>query len=377
MLSKAALCVAVYGPVSFVLQGCGGGGTTTKAPAPPSTSPAPPPGPTTTTTTTTSTTFTQRTPGWSAQEAVQQLNEMYMGFDASDDASPLGVTISFAGNTSSFQSNLFCHGYADTDCFRGNADCRMSAAVLNQYVGTQPQGSGSQVVPLMGRSIGYVFNQTMAETYFGKCTFLFDGAASLNVNVGCGGTANGGADCSDPHSAFYDMCTDDGTSFHHCVAGDSQVESKKCKGDSYGTMNPPQHQSDPVCYYEMPALIVPYDDPKSFHASQTNHLRDAMKERVQTGVTQDWNEIIIDNRLLIPQINVDPTHTIVAFVYYSGGSTPTATAQQMATAMRDGFQQQYRVNGVGDIPVIEMDAHNDFTQSGGPFKLPTTHSVIA
>lgn len=313
--------------------------------------------------------------------AVQELNRMYMAFNASDDSTALGVTLSYAGQTGSFDENIFCQGYADTQCYKGQSDCRMSGAVLNHKVMVRQQGqygNESVVVPLMNRAIGYVFNQTLVEDYFGKCTFLFDGASSYNVNQGCGASAPPPASCDNEHSAFHNMCTNDGgVTYHHCIATDLQVASRKCKCEScdppYGGVTPPRFKTDEICYYEMPALIVPHDDPESFTPSGTNHLRDALKQRVlsdnQTNQNQEWNEVIIDNRLLIPQIKRDPTHTIVAFFYVSGGSASDEAAQQMATNMRDQFQQAYGVSA-GGIPVVELDARSDFMASGGPFKPP-------
>lgn len=322
---------------------------------------------------------------------MEELNAMYMAFNETDDSTALGVTISFAGQPSSFNANLFCHGYVspDTSCFKGQNECRMSAAILNHQVMVQQQGDGYRFSSVMGRSVGYVFNQTLVENYFGKCSYLFDGANSLNVNQGCGGTAAGGDDCENVNSAYYDMCADGGTTYHHCIATDLEIVNKKCKCEppmcdtTYGTIEPPQQTSAETCFYEMPALMVDYENPSSFKPSTTNHLRDSMNQRVfgdqsRGDQQKEWNEVVIDERLLIPQIHFDPTHTIVAFVYVKQNDGQSAeVAQTQATSMRDQFQEKYRVNGVGDIPVIELDASTDFTLSGGPFKLPSSQSRVA
>lgn len=318
---------------------------------------------------------------------MQALNEMYMGFNASNDSSPLGVTVSFAGDTSEFGKNLFCHGYVNTSCFNGNNDCRMSTAMINHLVMTQQQDSGRKVAPLMNRAVGYIFNQSLTENYFGKCAYLYDGADSLNVNLGCGASAPIPADCDNKQSAFYNQCSSDGgNSYHTCIRSDPEIEGMLCKSAAdvsppYGTIDPPQHKNDRTCIYEMPALIV--DDPSTWTAPEnpTNHLRDAMKQRVQgdeiTNQQQEWNEIVVDERLLIPRIEYDPTHTILAFVYVTGASMGSEDAQRHATGMRDAFQQTYHVtgNGVADIPVLELNAIEDFTQTGGPFKLPSQYRV--
>lgn len=334
------------------------------------------------TTTVTTTPFIERTPGWSAETAVQELNDMFLAFNESNDSTALGVSISFAGNPMSFDDNLFCNGYVDTGCFNGYADCRMSATVINHKMMISALDTGYKVAPLMARGIGFVFNQTLTENYFGKCTYLYDGATALNVNQGCGASAPVPASCDNPHSAFYNMCTSDGgKTYHHCTATDPEIVGKKCA--PYGTITPPQYRyTAETCFYEMPALIVPHDDPSSFIPSDTNHLRDAMKQRVLNddashGQTQEWNEVVIDERLLIPQIEHDPTHTIVAFVYVTGSSMGPETGLEYATRMRDRFQEKYGVHGVGDIPVLELDGIDDFTQSGGPFKLPPQSVVVA
>lgn len=313
------------------------------------------------------------------------MNEMYMGFNASNDSSPLGVTVSFAGDPGSFGKNVFCHGYGPiaTGCHNGGNDCRMSTAVINHLIMTQQQNDGRKVAPLMNRAVGYIFNQTLTETYFGKCAYIYDGADSLNVNRGCGASAHGAADCDDPHSAYYNMCSSDGQqTFHTCTREDPEIQGMLCKCEScspeYGSITPPQHKNDQTCIYEMPALIVP-DDTNSFTPSKTNHLRDAIKQRVAgdeiTNQQQEWNEVVIDNTLLLPQIQYDPTHTIVAFVYVAGAAMGTEQAQGYATRMRDQFQETYQVSGVANIPVIELNALDDFTQTGGPFKLPSQYRV--
>lgn len=317
---------------------------------------------------------------------MQALNEMYMGFNVSNDSSPLGVTISFAGIPQSFGENIYCHGYVNTSCYKGNNDCRMSTAVINHLVMTQQQDSGRKVALLMNRAVGYVFNQTLTENYFGKCAYLYDGADSLNVNYGCGMSAHGTASCDNPTSAFYNQCTNDGGNTHHtCTRSDSEITGMLCKCETCSPqvdgIQPPQHKNDQTCIYEMPALIV--EDPSSWDppSDATNHLRDAMKQRVQgdeiTNQQQEWNEVVIDERLLLPQIEYDPTHTIVAFVYVTGASLGSEEAHGLATNMRDEFQSTYHVsgNGVADIPVIELNALEDFTQSSGPFKLPAQYSV--
>jgi len=251
----------------------------------------------------------------------------------------------------------------------------MSASIYNHKVIVSSQDVMS---PAMDRYVGYVFNQTLVETYFGKCSWLFDGATGFRLNNGCGTGASGEAKCDNPDAAFYDMCYLEQPS-HKCKRDDPDIVNSLCKCEPplcdvpYGTVVPPQRkQGYQQCFYEMPALYLDPDDPSDASITKTNHLRDSLKQRVHNqkdydDVMQEWNEVIIDNRLLIPEIRRDPAHTIVAFVY----SSTRPASQQLAENMRDEFMQHYHVNEVDKIPVIGMDLSANFTEAGGPFILPT------
>merc|ERR1739845_190856 len=105
---------------------------------------------------------------------------MGMNFDESDDRTAMGVTISMAGQTSSFNDNLFCSELMGTQCYQGQADCRMSASLFNHKVLV----NGTMLSPTMSRPIGYVFNQHLTETFWGKCAYIWDGADSSKLNGG-------------------------------------------------------------------------------------------------------------------------------------------------------------------------------------------------
>jgi len=297
-----------------------------------------------------------------------------MDFDVDNDASMMGVTISMAANTDAFSNNLFCEPEVGTECHDGQADCRMSASVFNHKVIVSSRDTMS---PTMDRDVGYVFNQTLVETYFGKCSWLFDGATAFRVNNGCGTGASGETKCSNPDAAFYDKCYLNPPS-HDCKRDDPDIVNYLCKCEPpicdvpYGTATPPERkQGQAQCFYEMPAMYLDPNDASEADITATNHLRDSLKQRVHNqkdygDVMQEWNEVVIDNRLLIPQIRRDPTHTILAFVYTS----TREGAQQVAEQMRDQFMEHYHVNGVAKIPVIGMDLTVNFTEAGGPFVLP-------
>jgi len=123
----------------------------------------------------------------------------------------------------------------------------------------------------------------------------------------------------------------------------------------------------------MPALV--YRD-----ETETNHLRDSVKQRVQNQgtdptLTGEWNEVVIDNRLLIPRIRQEPANAIWGFVcIHPSADFPTACDE--AVAMRDQFMTAYNVTG-DPIPVVAMDPTADFSVTGGPFKEPPASQIIA
>jgi hypothetical protein len=297
---------------------------------------------------------------------------MYMSFDENNDDSHLGVTISMASTQDKFDSNVFCHGLMETDCHLGQADCRMSSSLFNHKVIV----SGNSLTPTMGRPVGFIFNQELTETHWGKCSFVFDGATQQNLNNGCGAGA-GGAGCGDQQSAFANQCRLEPTQLHTCTREDPEITQHMCKcdadwcSDSYGTITPPTEKASEVCFYEMPALV--------YNASTTtNHLRDSVKQRVlsqgtDSTLTVEWNEVVIDNRLLIPKIREDPANAIWGFVCIDPSDDPEAC--QKAVAMRDEFQTAYSVTGT--IPVVAMDPTADFTVTGGPFTEPPASQILA
>lgn len=239
----------------------------------------------------------------------------------------------------------------------------MSASLFNHKVIV----ADNKISPTMSRAVGYVINQDLVEKEFGKCAYIWDGADSKNLNGGCGRLQPG--DCNDTLSAFANLCTHDPTEPHTCTRSDWEVESVMCKGgsgaDAYGSVDPPTTASGPVCYYEMPALMT--DD-----ITSTNHLRDTLKQRItfqgsDSTLTATWNEVVLDNHLLIPKIRSNPTNTILAFVCVPSADPDSC---HKATQMRDGFNTEYKVSGSGP-PVVALDTAADISH-GGPFIVPPT-----
>jgi len=91
-----------------------------------------------------------------------------------------------------------------------------------------------------------------------------------------------------------------------------------------------------------------------------------MGQEADASMSEQWNEVVIDNHLLIPKLKSNPTDTIVAFVCIPSANPD---ACNIANQMRDKFHEDYSVTGSG-VPVVAIDTTLDFTTSNGPFVLP-------
>merc|ERR1712217_498497 len=161
-------------------------------------------------------------PRFAEQEAVL-LNRLYMGFNSEDNASPLGVIISMAAQLDSFDDNIYCAPVVGSGCWNGNADCRMSASLYNHKILLDAQRP-NRISVTMNRCVGYVFDQDMVESEFGKCYYAWDGATNNRYNNGCGMGAPG-SDCSKDGTAFQNICPSTGKI---CNADDSEVKRSLC-----------------------------------------------------------------------------------------------------------------------------------------------------
>jgi len=304
------------------------------------------------------------TPGKrTAKEAAALLNTLYMGFDANTDNSALGVTISMLNNFNDFNQNLFCAPMMGTQCYKGMADCRMSATLYNHKIVLQA-GMPNRIKLGLDRPVGFVIDQTKVETRFGKCAYIFDGASFSGYNSGCGDSA-GSQDCGSDKAAFHNICPSTG---QICTADDVEVRRKMCKPDGPAAM--PSKGTDWQCYFSLPALDAP-------RSGKANHLREMAKARAARQVGSDamgplieqWNEVIIDEHIMIPDLRNDVASVITAFIYRK--SSPYG--KSWVTGFRQKFSQEYNVD-IDQIPIVGVDDSVDFTTTGGPFSADDSES---
>jgi hypothetical protein len=289
----------------------------------------------------------------SVEEAVKYLNQQYMAYDFvhPEKESPLGITISFAGVKDDFNKNLYCHPYMNTGCHIGFSDCRMSCSLFNWKM-----ISNNYIwATTFSRPTGYVFNQTMVESTFGKCSYLFDGATENRLNNGCGTGA--GADCSQTTSAYENICP---STKKVCTADDGEVKGSLCA--PFGPVPfPTAGDKGYQCFFSGPSLNYPKRD-------QPNHLREMVNLRMaielNTSNYVDHNEVILDERELIPAIWRDPALVVPAFVYTQ--SMQDQGGRAAAEKMSERFSEQYQV---GRIPVVGLNDLTSFMPNG-PFFVP-------
>lgn len=287
-----------------------------------------------------------------------------MSYNKDDDTSALGVTISMIANETDFMGNIWCQPITGVDTCNAahTADCRFSASLYNHEMMLQydpmTKKAAQSVSWAMNRPIGVVFNQHMVEGPVGKCAYTFDGATSNKWNGGCGA---GGSTCWNGGyagtCAFGELCT-----------GQSEiVVSAMCKTHSQPqgmALGLQTDQSGPQCFYELPGLAYP-------KTSAPNHLREMVNARVKfqaAGVDPItkvplvtlWNEVVLDDRALIPAIREDPASAIWAFVY--DDSSPNF--EQSAITLRDNFCDTFKCK---TKPPLVAFTRWSFASNNGPF----------
>jgi len=318
------------------------------------------------TATTTTTTLHPRTPPLSSVEVAKYMNDLYVGFDDKDDTSPLGVTITMAGKPQDFFANIFCSKFDNpngpTGCWKGNADCRLSASLYNHKMILNK--TTNITLAGMGRAVGYVVNQSMVESRLAKCSFIWDGASGNRYNRGCGLGAPG-TDCNTAGTAFDNICP---STQKTCTADDKEVTNAYCQPIPGGLHPlPPTHTGQPQCFLPGPAMDFHEQTDYQPRTENVKYLREMVKGRIARNDGHDdegpnlekWNEIVIDELLYLPDLEYDPAVVVPAIVYAKSQEGHAKTlAQQMQASFSKGLK-------VGNIPIVMID--DTELRPDGPF----------
>jgi len=369
---KGMLVMFSVAGVAMLLHGCGGD------------TPAPTPAPPATTGTTTTTPLPFRTKPMTSQEAADYLNKLYLGFSEADQTTQIGVTISMAAQVSGFFANIFCSQFFNPDvngyttCFKGQADCRMSTSTLSHGWMTDSNTKG-KLASFGGRSVGYVFNQTMVEQKWTKCSYIWDGASFRLYNRGCGDGAPS-VECGPTETnAFNNKCGADLD--HTCTADDDEIKRKICVGTLPGGTAPvpTRHDTEPECFFPGPAFD--YHGQSDFKFGQ-DYTREMAKQRLKYNDgsdkegpnTEKNNEVVLDEELLIHDIWQNPITAIPAIVY-TKKTNKNGLNKKYAQGIRDDLCKAYgcEQNGGGVIPLVMID--DTQYQANGPFFADTDEDL--
>jgi len=157
-----------------------------------------------------------------------------------------------------------------------------------------------------GRSAGYVFNQTMVQTKWTKCSYIWDGASFNLMNRGCGDGANSAKCGPNEDNAFNNKCGD-----HTCTADDDVVKRSICDVAGGSRPVPKVHASESQCVFPGPAF--------DFHGQEDftpgkdyTHLMGEQRMLNNAGTDTEGpnveknNEVVLDEELFIPDLWKDP-----------------------------------------------------------------------
>lgn len=307
------------------------------------------------------------------QALADALNKAYMGFDESDDTSPLGVTISMAANPSTYWGNVFCslinNPGGNTTCYQGMADCKLSASLINHKM--MISSTTGKINVGLSRATGYIYNQSMVESTYAKCAYIWDGASNNKYNQGCGDGAPGNS-CDDTGSAFHDICPSTGRT---CTGDDDEVKRAFCEGVPGGTIAIPRtHDGHVQCLFPGPAIDYHGQDLSTWTPRTVSYLRMMANNRAKFSSGKDasgpniekWNEVDLDERLLTK-------NSIVAFVYVKSRA-PIAVYEV------NDMQAEYEEDSGVTVPIIAIDDETVIAGGKGPFFAPgpgqLTNSVV-
>lgn len=383
-MKGVAICLAAG--VAVTLQGCGGGSTTTQKPGPtlpPTTTPAPgPPAPAP------DPTPTGPDGQYNGADAAKYLNNRYMDYDPNNDASHMGVAINFRGDDK-FQ--FFC-SVNGTTCFKGKADCRTSAALMNKRVMITEQET---MKTFAAQKVGIAFNMSSVESQLHKCSYVYDGATDRKLNGGCGcgslGTeacdalsAYDNNDCALPNPFSVaqdckDACYNNGSTCIKAAPNTQDVEPCYCSS-THLTAKYPGYNIDSTtqaqCYFKAKNFYTGLNGTGT--ETSTDETRDMLKRRMTSQETptttqeledgtlrykpEYWNEIVLDGWRIFQMLDGEfPAHLVVAIVYDKHDEVAVVNAQSMANEMKDNYRMH------SPVPIIAYDLTVNVTETG-PFE---------
>jgi len=299
---------------------------------------------------------------------VNELNELFTGFDPNDPTKPVGVTVKMMAfrEQAGIECGHTCHG---------GPNCRVSASVYNSWMPIHPDNTSA--LSMEGRIFGVVYNQSRVEKEFGKCSYMYDASSWGRVNrgCGCGSKMQGNCDVEDAPFKNQDCKYAPNDPAHWkplngtCktnTESSPNVETCWCHSQHRQADTPTaaeQTTTSQQCYFRGPAMYPP-------HGSFESELREMalarlanqqFNETLEDGTVRIrsayWNEVMLDGKLLKRKLRKEQARkSIVAIVYIRGmGGEPEAEL------VRSDMRERY---GKPSIPIIEADTSLDVKCSG-------------
>jgi len=289
-----------------------------------------------------------------------------------------------AAQVTGFFANIYCSKFYNPTfnalggCFKVQADCRMSTSVMSHLWMIDPKTK--QIASFGQRRVGYVFNQTMVESKWGKCSYIWDGASFRLYNRGCGDGAPADTCDKDADSAYNNQCGKGGSK-HTCTPADDEVQRAICQGSGGSRAIPPTHGGNAECVFPGPAFA--YNGENDFTPGK-NYMRMMAKQRVKYNYGGDSegnnslknNEVVLDEELLMHDIWENPITAIPA-ILYTESNNDAGLNREYAKKVRDDLCNHFGCtqNGGGLIPLVKID--DTKYQPSGPFFPDSADSNIA
>jgi hypothetical protein len=289
------------------------------------------------------------------------LNAVYMSYDEANPSSALGVPM--RGRPGYEMPWYYCTG----ECHEGQPDCYVPGSLLNHRLMISKNNT---MQAIMVNKVYIIFQPVTALKKLIKCAWQYDGAAFGRNNGGCGNGAPS-SDCDDPTSAYNDMCPEDPSKF-----ADGDCPSVLTVSCANRKTDYPEN-----CYWKGPAWyspVYPGAEPDLTRLDEVNEIKEMLSQRMASQsfdvstsdgipLTEYWNEINIDGRILGKLLAEDASQVIAAFGYIKGDDGARGSAGEYNNRLYEQYQKK--------VPVISMDLTVDISKTG-PFGVGEAQALM-
>jgi len=217
----------------------------------------------------------------------------------------------------------------------------------------------------MDRCSGIVFNQSLVQTSMGKCSFQFDGASFNRYNGACG-CSSVTTDCDNEESAYGNVCPSTGKT---CKVTDKEIANCACDIKD----EEPTETTDLQCYWKGAGfdggnVQWSEDQTRKMVLQRLRHQEESNDD--PNDKLEYWNEVVIDEHIMLDHLRQDSAPVISAFVYVKGCPGGVAAAQEM----RKDYTSQFKVPVT--IPIVAVDNEVDVSTADGPFFVENAEVVV-